>query len=192
MSGETVGFDADEVAESDDGDFELGMADLGLGSEDDFIEDDDVEFGFDGTEDAAGPVGGDGQADDSSGDSDERDIAIEDALNNGLGRAAVYGLPEGSEKEELNDEFTEIAEAFHVGFFGERVAQEYLSNDLEDIPPELGLAAASLAFAAVVIYRRPDGEYLVQKARWKVQDVREGYRDKKADDDTDDDTEDSE
>lgn len=165
-----VGFDGEE----DDGDFQVGMADLGIESGDDVLDDEDIEMGFDGVEDGTG-IDEPDEPDESSSSSDGDGPSFESAINSGLGRAAVYGLPDDEEKERLNEEFTEIAEAFHVGYFGEQVAEEYLARDIEDVPPELGLAAASIAFAAVVIHRRPDGEMLVQKARWRVQDAREEY-----------------
>lgn len=167
MESGPVGFDGDE--DIDDGDFQIGTADLGINQDDDLM--DDVELGFDGTEDADGGASASGD-DSSSGGEDGPQL--EDAINNGLARAAVYGLPE-HEKEELQTEFEEIAEAFHVGYFGNEVAQEYLARDLDDIPPEIGLAAASLAFLAVVLHKRPDGELIVRRARWKVQRAKHKY-----------------
>lgn len=166
MQGGPIGFDGDE--DIDDGDFDIGTADLGISDGDDLM--DDVDLGFDGTEDAdagAEPTASDGDADTEGPD-------LEDAINSGLARTAVYGLPE-HDKEDLQEEFHEIAEAFHVGYFGDQVAQEYLARDLEDIPPEIGLAAASLAFAAVVIHKRPDGELIVRRARWRFHEAKQKY-----------------
>lgn len=160
-----VGFDGDE--DIDDGNYQLGTADLGIDSGDDLM--DDVEVGFDGTEDAEDT----GSQQSSDGD-DAEGPELQDAINNGLARAAVYGLPD-HQKEEYQDEFREIAEAFHVGYFGNEVAQEYLARDLEDIPPEIGLAAASVAFMAVVLHKRPDGELIVRRARWKFHQAKQQY-----------------
>lgn len=165
-----VGFDGDE--DIDDGDFEIGTADLGIEQDDDLM--DDVDLGFDGTEEAADQQqsGGPSGSGSSSGSDDDPQLA--DAINNGIARASVYGLPD-HEKEDLQTEFREIAEAFHVGHFGNEVAQEYLARDLDDIPPEIGLAAATVAFAAVVLHKRPDGELIVRRARWKFHDAKQRY-----------------
>lgn len=168
---DTIGFDSEEVAAQDDGDFEVGQADLGIDSGgDDMFEEDDL--GFDGTEDT--DDGGGGTS--SGGATGDDGPDVEDAINSGLGRAAVYGLNE-PEKSELEDEFTEIAEAFHVGYFGDQVLEEYFDKDIEEIPPAFGLAAASLAFAVVVIQRRPDGEQIIRNARWKMGNFKEQYLD---------------
>ena len=167
---ETVGFDADEVAEQDDGEFKVGQADLGIdGSGDEMFEEDDI--GFDGTEGASEDTSGS-----SSSESTPDGPDIEEAINSGLGRAAVYGLNE-PEKSNLESEFTEIAEAFHVGYFGDKVLAEYFDKDIEEIPPAYGLAAASIAFAVVVIQRRPDGDQIIRKVRWKASDFKEKYVD---------------
>lgn len=136
--------------------FEVGEVDLGVEGGDDII------AGFDGIEDdepEEEPIesssGGGGGVGDTS--------TIQEAIEEGMAEVAVVGL-RGRERDRVRSEMEAVASKFKLGYFGEQVAQKYLKRDLDDIPPEYGLAAAMLAFAAVTLYKRPDGEQKVREA----------------------------
>lgn len=157
--GEEYGLD-----EEDDGEFEVGTADLGIG------DDEDIVAGFDGVDDDDDSGGGGGGSESSSADEElfgEGGPSIEDAINGGLARASAYGLPE-RQQDEFTREMREIAEAAHVGFFGEKVVRKYGLTDVQDIPPEVGLAVALVAFAAVTLHKRPDGDDIMRDAMAKI------------------------
>lgn len=160
------GGDDDLAAEQS---MEIGTADLGLDDGNDIIE------GFDGVEDEEDEETESGQSDSTSSGGGGRgsgDPTIQGAITDGLAEAAAVGL-EGSERERVRSEMHAVAEKFKVGYFGEQCAQKYLKRDIEDIPPEYGLAAALIAFGAIAIYKRPDGEERVRQA---VNDLRARWR----------------
>lgn len=146
--------------DDDDGESPVvGKADLGLDDGDGIVD------GFDGVETSDDNDGGD--SDDSGGGgggpTPDGDIEISTAIESGLAEAAAVGL-QGRERERVSTEMQAVAEKFHVGYFGEQCVEKYLRRDLSDIPPEYGLAAALVAFSAIAIYKRPDGEEQVQNA----------------------------
>jgi len=125
---------------------------------------------FDGVDDS----------DESSGSSESgaetRSTGLAADINRGVARAGVIGLedtwetPSGQEKtkDELRQEFEETFEAFRLGHYASICAEEYLLTDAEDISPVWGLIGASLICSAVIVYRRPDGDQVVEKAKLKL------------------------
>lgn len=105
---------------------------------------------------------------DSIGDIAERGGMLASNINNGFARAAVIGIENEQEKQSLYQEFQETFSTFQLGYYGEQVVHEYLDPDMEDIHPVAGLVGAMLLCSAVVIYKRPDGDDLIQTARHKV------------------------
>lgn len=139
----------------------IGEADLGL-------DDDGLVSSFDGVEEEEDS----GREESSSSSSSSRsgaDVSVETAIEEGLAELAAVGL-EGSERKRVSGEMEKVASKFKVGYFGNRVAQKYLKRDLDDIPPEYGLAAALIAFAALAIKTRPDGEEKVKRAIRVIKD----------------------
>lgn len=134
----------------------VGEADLGLG------DDNGIVSGFDGVEDEQGD---ESESESSSGGTGggSGDPTIESAIENGLSEVACIGL-DGGERDRVYGEMNAIAERFKIGYFGEQCVQKYLKRDIENIPPEYGLVAALIAFGAIAIYKRPDGEERVQHA----------------------------
>lgn len=132
----------------------VGEADLGLG------DDNGIVSGFDGVEDEKGD---DTEESSSGGSGSSGDPSIEDAIESGLAEVAAVGL-EGQERNEVHSEMRAIAGKFKIGYFGNRCVQKYLKRDIEDIPPEYGLVAALIAFGAIAVYKRPDGEERIQQA----------------------------
>lgn len=140
-----------------------------------FFDDIDEETSAEGQ---ASPFSGVEEPEDSdTGDSDRGSLSssLEDDINRGAARMAVIGLddewttPEGKTqtKEDLRQEFEETFQAFRFGKYAGEVAQEYLMVE-EDIHPALGLLGAALACAAMVVYRRPDGDKFVGKVQEKT------------------------
>lgn len=135
---------------------------------------DDVEEAassiFDGTDSSDSDTGEVPEA------SDTRSGGLASDINNGVARAAVIGLddewetPSGEtrSKDDLKQEFKETFEAFRLGHYGAICAEEYLLQDAEDIHPVWGLVGASLICAAVIVYRRPDGDQVVDSAKHKL------------------------
>lgn len=160
---EEGGDDPFQFGGEDEEDFEVGTVDLGLD------DDDDIIAGFDGVEDEkSGDGGGDGSSGGKSG-GQSGDVAISDAIENGLAETAAIGLT-GSERNRVRKEMKAVASQFKVGYFGERCVQKYMNTDLDNIPPEYGLAAALIAFFAIALYKRPDGEERVRHAVSIVRD----------------------
>lgn len=167
-------FDDTEEAQGSDEDGEFTVSEVDVGDLDDNDLFDDIEmpdgdnqdenqddgFGFDGRDDAR-------QSGATTGSSDSKgstpDLAA--SINRGAARFAVIGLEEGREKDSLETELRETAEAFRLGHFGAEVAQEYLKADIDEIHPVWGLVAASIAFAVVVVHRRPDGDDIIADAK---------------------------
>lgn len=124
----------------------------------------DVTDPFEGTDDPEGeeeiPTGDDPLAD-----------GLSDDINRGLARAAVIGLDdewevdggETKQKTDLQDEFEETFEAFRLGHYAEICAAEYLLVE-DDVHPAFGLLGASLICAAVIIWKRPDGDKVLDQA----------------------------
>jgi len=136
----------------------MGTAELGVS------DDDGIVASFDGVEDETDDSDDTGQNSSGGGSSsDTGDTSIQSAIEGGLAEAAAVGL-EGQERTRVSSEMRAVAEKFKVGYFGEKCVQKYLKRDLEDIPPEYGLAAALIAFAALAIHKRPDGEDALNNA----------------------------
>jgi hypothetical protein len=132
----------------------VGTADLGVG------DDNGIVAGFDGVEDEKGE---EEQEESGSSSGSSGDPSIESAIENGLAEVAAVGL-EGDERDRVYTEMNAIAGKFKIGYFGNRCVQKYLKRDIDDIPPEYGLAAALIAFGAIAVYKRPDGEEQIQHA----------------------------
>jgi hypothetical protein len=140
---------------------------------------------FTGTDDAQGGGSDDTQADDSedSDDSsdedpldalDARGESMEEAINDGAARLAVVGLDD-DEQSDLQEEFTEVFEAFRLGYFGSRFMEEYIfAADDEEVDPTWGLFGACLTCCAFVVWMRPDGDEMVGKAREAVENIAGG------------------
>lgn len=126
----------------------VGTADLGI------EEDNDLVTGFDGFDDA--DDNSDDTDDSSASTTPETGPTISAAIEEGMAEVAVIGL-EGRERDRVRSEMQAIASKFKLGYFGEQCVEKYLQKDIEDIPPEYGLAASLIAFLAVAMYKRPDG-----------------------------------
>jgi hypothetical protein len=141
----------------------------------------DPEGYFDDIDESAGVDGGseafsfddddEGSDSESSSSSGSASPQLANSINQGVARAAVIGLDDEWEtdsgsmtKDELQTEFEETFEAFRLGHYASEVAEEYLLVE-EDIHPAWGLLGASLVCAAVIVYRRPDGDEFVQEAK---------------------------
>jgi hypothetical protein len=101
--------------------------------------------------------------------------AIEENLNSGAARLAVTGLQEEFEingqtqtKDDLQEEFEEVFEAFRLGHYGSEVAQEYILVDDEQVDPIWGFAASSLLCVAMVMWMRPDGDEMVSSIKRRM------------------------
>lgn len=97
-------------------------------------------------------------------------------INAGAARLAVLGLDEEGvtndgkvwKKDDLQDEFLEVFEACRLGHYGSICVEEYLLVETDDIHPMWGLAGAMLICAAVVVFRRPDGDQLIDATKTKL------------------------
>lgn len=143
---------------------------------------------FTGTEDAQKDSTSDesdaeGDGSDESDDADDDDVldaldargeSMETAINEGVARLAVVGLDD-DERGDLEDEFTEVFEAFRLGYFGSRFAEEYVfAADDEEVDPTWGLVGAMLVCTAFTVWMRPDGDELVGRAREAVENIAGG------------------
>lgn len=139
-------------------------------------EDDDYTTGnglFDDIEDSSddGDSSAEGTGDDPLDSLDSRGEALEDAINDGMARLAVVGL-EDDESDGLEEEFTEVFEAFRLGFFGADFAQEYVFVQGDDsIDPAWGLLGSMVCCMAVVLWMRPDGDEQLGKVRSAVRGI---------------------
>lgn len=131
---------------------------------------------FDGLDDDDSSDSSDSSGDDSKEASETRSSGLASDINAGVARAAVINLDDkwvtedGTErkKTDLQKEFEETFEAFRLGHYASICAEEYLLMEAEDIHPVWGLIGAALICAAVIVYRRPDGDQIVQKAKMKL------------------------
>jgi len=137
---------------------------------------------FTGSEDASTSSSDDSSAStDDSDDEDELDDdaldalgargeSMEEAINDGAARLAVVGLDDDDEKEGLQEEFTEVFEAFRLGYFGSRFFEEYVFTDDDDeVDPMWGLFGAALTCTAFIVWMRPDGDEMVAQAKDAVE-----------------------
>jgi len=127
------------------------------------LHEDDFDGGgdlFDDIEDADDDpdTDDDGDGDDPLDALDDRGEALEGAINEGFARLGVAGLPE-DEQDDLEDEFSEIFEAFRLGYFGSRVVEEYVFVDGDDeVDPAWGFAGSAFCAFALILWMRPDGD----------------------------------
>lgn len=134
--------------------------------------DDAADSLFDGFDDA----GGDGDAADEPTEAAEtRDTGLAANINRGCARLAVVGLDDEWErngkthkKQALQTEFEEVFSAFRLGHYASITVEEYLLIEQDDIHPVWGLVGAMLICAAVVVYRRPDGDQMVDATKVKL------------------------
>lgn len=183
VSGESLE-EAEELAEEASGESEApepeGEPDV---EEVDLTEDDlggDAADLFTGTDDATSSSDDQDDEDSDDEDSDDGDAldalgqrgeSMEEAINDGAARLAVVGLDD-DEKEDLQDEFTEVFEAFRLGYFGSRFMEEYVFTDEdEEVDPTWGLLGACLTCTAFIVWMRPDGDEMVESAREAVEGV---------------------
>lgn len=156
------------------------------------LTDDDLAEGkddlFTGTEEASSSDGDDSSSEsDDSDDSDEQDDGdaldaldqrgegMEEAINDGAARLAVVGLDDDGEKEDLEDEFVEVFESFRLGYFGSRFMEEYVfTADDDEVDPVWGLFGAALCCTAIVVWMRPDGDEMVDRAKEAVEGIAGG------------------
>jgi len=169
-----------EVVEDEEEEVEMVQTDIETTGTDPDGFFDGVETDTNSGDDAAdifdGMDGEDDSGDEESAEAAEtRSSGLADDINSGLARAAVIGLDDEWEtdtgtkkKDDLQTEFRETFEAFRLGHYGSICAEEYLLADAEDINPVWGLIGASLICAAVIVYRRPDGDQVVESAKLKL------------------------
>ena len=165
----------DEVAEVEltDDDLEGEASDLFTGTEDGATDSGDTDA-------AESDESGDESEDDSEpgdalGDLGDRGESLESTVNEGAARLAVVGLEDDEEKDALEDEFTEVFEAFRLGYFGTRFMEEYVfTSDDGEVEPTWGLLGASLCCLAVVVHMRPDGDEMVDRAKGAVENIAGG------------------
>lgn len=130
---------------------------------------DDVSQMFDGVDESQSAGG-------SSSDSSPATMNLADDINRGVARAAVIGLDdewetddgETQSKDDLQTEFEETFEAFRLGHYAGICLEEYVLQDAEDIHPVWGLLGAALICSAVIVYRRPDGDQLIDETKLKL------------------------
>lgn len=94
---------------------------------------------------------------------------LEVAINDGASRMAVIGL---EERDELEAEFQEVFEAFRLGYFGSRFAEEYVLVDAdEEIDPAWGLFGSALCCLAITLWMRPDGDEQLERLQAAVGNI---------------------
>lgn len=128
------------------------------------LREDDFDGGgglFDDVEDADDDPDTD-DGDEGDGDPldalDDRGEALEGAINEGFARLGVAGLPD-DEQDDLEGEFTEIFEAFRMGYFGSRMVEEYVFvDDGQEVDPAWGFAGSAFCALAIILWMRPDGD----------------------------------
>ena len=177
---------AEEMAEQASGESDAPEPDGEPNVEEVELSDDDLTGDasdlFTGTEDATSgssdDEGDDADDDESDGDTDaldalgQRGESMEEAINDGAARLAVVGLDDEDDKEGLQDEFTEVFEAFRLGYFGSRFMEEYVfTDDDEEVDPTWGLLGAMLTCGAFIVWMRPDGDEMVGKAKDAVEGI---------------------
>lgn len=99
--------------------------------------------------------------------------SFEEPIVEGFARLAVVGLDD-PEKDELEDEFVDVFEAFQLGHYGDRVLHEYILVGDDDVHPVWGLAGSMLLCTVLTLYMRPDGDEIISDARGRLAEIREG------------------
>lgn len=150
-------FDGEESGTGGSGVEAVGEADLGI------EDDNDIVAGFDGFEGSDDTSSSDTSSGGSSGGGGGGGPSVAAAIEEGMAEVACIGLV-GHERERVRSEMQAVASKFKLGYFGERCVEKYLQKDIEDIPPEYGLAASLVAFLAVTMYKRPDGSHKAKQA----------------------------
>lgn len=125
---------------------------------------------FDGVEE------GESDTEDSPEPASTDTTGLAQDINAGAARLSVVGLEdewvkdsgETVTKSDLESEFKEVFEAARLGHYGKKVADEYLLVQADDIHPVWGLCGAMLLCAAVVVFRRPDGDQLIDTTKTKL------------------------
>lgn len=124
---------------------------------------------FDGVESAETDAQSDSVPDESEESGGEPDApeqpldGIETAIVEGAARLGVTGLGdddfEDGSRDELQEEFEEIFEAFRLGHFGARTIDEYVLQPADgEVDPAWGLMGSTLLAACLVVWMRPDGD----------------------------------
>lgn len=151
---------------------------------------------FSGDEEAeSGPTAdpstseGDGPASSAGGDSgddsddsepfafgdDSKAGQLESAINNGAARLAVVGLDD-DEAADLEAEFSEVFEAFRLGYFGAECVEEYVLVEDEDVSPAWGLLGTAICCMAFALYMRPDGDEKLADMREAIGSLSNGVK----------------
>lgn len=136
------------------------------------VENEQVGSPFDGVDEAEGSDDEDVEA------ASTNTSGLADDINSGVARAAVIGLDDEwatetgqtKKKSDLESEFKETFEAFRLGHYGKICAEEYLLVE-EDIHPAWGLLGAALICSAVIVYKRPDGDEVIDSVQDKIGNV---------------------
>jgi hypothetical protein len=165
----------DEVAEVEltDDDLEGQASDLFTGTEDGATDGGDTDG--DESDESGDESEDDSEPGDALGDLGDRGESLESTVNEGAARLAVVGLEDDDEKDALEDEFTEVFEAFRLGYFGTRFMEEYVfTSEDGEVEPTWGLLGASLCCLAVVVHMRPDGDEMVDRAKGAVENIAGG------------------
>lgn len=163
---------------------ELGDDDLGGGlfsgvEEGDSDDGQDVDSQDDGQD-----VDGDGEGDQTVADGlDGNSAAMEESFNQGVGRALVIGLTDEDfedskhDKEGIQTEIAETAEAFRFGYFATQVVEEYvLSPADDDVNPVWGLLGVAIMLFGMAVWLRPDGDAAVDRARNAARNLAGGMK----------------
>ena len=123
---------------------------------------------FAGVEDASDapdtPDEGEDGGEPSLSPDDDEGGAMAKSINNGFARLSVIGLSDEYKGEDnLEGELVETFESFRLGYYGEKVFEEYISADGDEISPIWGLLGAAAICGAVVLMKRPDSDELMEK-----------------------------
>jgi len=96
--------------------------------------------------------------------------ALGDAVTDGMARLAVVNWPDDADQsaDEMEDEFSEVFEAFQMDVFAEQSAEEYLFADAGEIDPLWGLCGSMVMACAFVLIMRPDGEEKMSEIAEKI------------------------
>jgi len=162
--------DEPDVVEADLTDDDLGdgaSSDLFTGTEDSESSSESSES----SSDDAGDEPGDDAGDPFEG-LGERGESLESVINEGASRLATAGIEDDEERDDLEGEFEHIFEGFQLGYFGARFANEYVFvDDDSEVNPAWGLLGSVLVCAAFVVWMRPDGDDLVERAKDAVSGI---------------------
>lgn len=127
---------------------------------------------------------GEGDGDDDVADGlDGNSAAMERSFNEGVGRALVIGLTDEDfddskhDKEGIQTEIAETAEAFRFGYFATQVVEEYvLSPADDDVNPVWGLLGVAIMLLGMAVWLRPDGDAAVDRAKNAAKNIAGGMK----------------